>query len=52
MASEETVTLTRTEYDALISRNDELEDTLVPCQYGFDITIHPHPSPLPRRERG
>ena len=28
MASEETVTLTRTEYDALISRNDELEDRL------------------------
>ena len=28
MTSEETVTLTRTEYDALISRNDELEDRL------------------------
>ena len=28
MTSEETVTLTRTEYDALINRNDELEDRL------------------------
>ena len=28
MTSEETVTLTRTKYDALISRNDELEDRL------------------------
>ena len=28
MTSEETVTLTRTEYDALINRNDELEDML------------------------
>lgn len=28
MTSEETVTLTRMEYDTLISRNDELEDTL------------------------
>ena len=28
MTSEETVTLTRTEYEALISRNDELEDRL------------------------
>ena len=25
---------------------------LVPCQHGFDIIIHPHPSPLPQRERG
>ena len=28
MTGEETITLTRTEYDALINRNDELEDTL------------------------
>ena len=28
MASDETVVLTRTEYDALIDRNDELEDRL------------------------
>lgn len=28
MASAETITLTRAEYDALIARNDELEDSL------------------------
>ena len=28
MTNEDTVTLTRTEYDALINRNDELEDRL------------------------
>ena len=41
MASEETVTLTRTEYDALISRNDELEDRLAALD-ADDGTRVPH----------
>ena len=41
MASEETVTLTRTEYDALISRNDELEDRLAALDAN-DGTRVPH----------
>ena len=41
MASEETVTLTRTEYDALISRNDEFEDRLAALDAN-DGTRVPH----------
>ena len=41
MTSEETVTLTRTEYDALISRNDELEDRLAALD-ADDGTRVPH----------
>ncbi len=41
MASEETITLTRTEYDALISRNLELEDRLVALE-ADDGTRVPH----------
>ena len=41
MTSEETVTLTRREYDALISRNDELEDRLAALD-ADDGTRVPH----------
>ena len=41
MTSEETVTLTRTEYDALINRNDELEDRLAALD-ADDGTRVPH----------
>ena len=41
MTSEETVTMTRTEYNALISRNDELEDRLVALE-ADDGTRVPH----------
>ena len=41
MTSEETITLTRTEYDALISRNDELEDRLATLE-ADDGTRVPH----------
>ena len=41
MTSEETVTLKRTEYDALISRNDELEDRLAALE-ADDGTRVPH----------
>ena len=41
MTSEETITLTRTEYDALVSRNDELEDRLVALE-ADDGTRVPH----------
>ncbi|MCY4527580.1 MAG: helix-turn-helix transcriptional regulator [Chloroflexi bacterium] len=41
MTSEETITLTRTEYDALVSRNDELEDRPVALE-ADDGTRVPH----------
>ena len=41
MTSEETINLTRTEYDALVSRNDELEDRLVALE-ADDGTRVPH----------
>ncbi len=41
MTSEETVTMTRTEYNALISRNDELEDRLAALE-ADDGTRVPH----------
>ena len=41
MTSEETVTLTRTEYDALVQRNSELEDRLAAID-ADDRTRVPH----------
>ncbi len=46
MTSEETITLLRTEYDALIERNEELEDTLAALEADGDSRV-PHEVALP-----